>query len=351
MTSASLSSMERMKKMTTNLRTYTEVMKGADVKRRFSVDGSDRAYCNQRQDILLHVSSSVAEELEYARHAIAQGYNPYGSETVADQPHNKLGRKDLKTFEDAFEAAGDRWDYGNKIFNDCLKSVSKEVLPNPQDMRRRPVFSPWEGDEVDRDRLYAGQDFWRGTTKRKLSQSNTVCVIVNCSSPWSRQGEEIMWRGVAGTLITDQLEDSGYRVELWACRAGTDTNYHTDSGEDCDVYTATLVKDSSQPLNWPIMINTMTGWYYRTITWVSFYHKGYTSHCNLGYPVNNLEPWQCSVLLRKEIDLGEANEAEGGLRSQGIVLVEDVWDKEDALKLTRKTLQSFTGEEQYASIL
>ena len=151
-----------------------------------------------------------------------------------------------------------------------------------------------------------------------------------------------MWRGVAGTLIADQLEDSGYRVELWACRAGTDTNYDSE-GCDVDVYTSTLVKDSSQPLNWPIMINTMTGWYYRTITWVSFYHKGYKSHNHLGYPVNNLQPWQAAVLLRKDFDL------DLDLLDQGIVLVEDVWDKDAALEKTTEILQRFTGEELYTA--
>ena len=330
-------------------RTYLEVITHEKLKRRFATpgvpwDSHDHPCSNQHQDILLHINSSVKEELEYCRYARSQGYNPYcHDETVDDQPKSKLGRKDLKTFEDAFRAAETRWNYGTRLFNGCMKDVAKEVMPIPQDVRRRPVFSPWEGDEVDRDRLYSGQDFWRGTTKRKLCNSNTICVLVNCSSPWSRQGEEIMWRGVAGTLIADQLEDSGYRVELWACRAGTDTNYGEVEHNDVDVYTSTLVKDSSQPLNWPIMINTMTGWYYRTVTWVSFYHKGYKSHASLGYPVNCLAPWQAAVLLRKEFDL------DLNLHEQGIVLVEDIWDKDSALKKTSEILQRFTGSELYTS--
>jgi len=333
--------------MTNEYRTYLEVIKAEDVCARFRPHGQtgNGPHCYQNQDILLHINSSVKEELEYARHAISTGYNPYGrGEGVDDQPSDKLGRKDLHSFEDAFRAAETRWNYGNKVFSKCMKDVGREILPNPQDMRRRPCFSPWEGDEVDRDRLYSGQDFWRGTTRRKLSQSNTVCLIINCSSPWTRQGEEIMWRGVAGTLIADQLEDSGYRVELWACRVGTDTNYDKHS-DDVDVYTATLVKDSSQPLNWPIMINAMTGWYYRTVTWCSFYHKGYKSHSHLGYPVNELSPWQCSILLRKELDLNRP------LHEQGVILVEDVWDRDAALKKAIDTLQTFTGEEQYASVV
>ena len=328
---------------------YVRVFKSQEIRDRFApekfsgeaVHGYDAS--GQHQEILLHQFDSVAEELVYARAAIAAGYNPYhGSETVADQPHGKIGRSDLKTWEDAFNAASERWDEGNKIFHKCLTEVQNEILPTPKSNRRRPVFSPWEGDEIDRDRLYAGQDYWRGMSKRLLTQSNTICVIVNSSSPWSRQGEEIMWRGVAGTLITDQLEEAGYRCELWSGRLGTDVNYKIDGHDDVDVYQSTMLKEASQPLNWPIMINAMTGWYYRCVAWVSFYHKGYKSHSNLGYPVHNIDPWQASVLLRKDLDHSKT------LLEQGIVVVEDFWDREDALKKVTEILQQFTGEEQYA---
>ena len=308
------------------------------------VSTSDNPLYYQDQRICYHQHSSVKEELIYSRHALDHNFNPYGgSETPGDQPKNKMGRKDLDSFEGAIKAAESRWPYGIKKFSSAMRKVEHAVLPSPIDMRRRPRFDPWEGDEVDRDRLYAGMDFWRGPTTRKLSNSNTICIVVNCSSPWQREGEEIMWRGIAGTLIADQLEDSGYRVELWACRAGTDTLRDAEDYEDIDCYTATLVKDSSQPLNWPIMINTMTGWYYRTITWLSFFHEGYEAKGNLGYPINELKPWQCALLLRKDI------EPDIDLHQQGIVLVEDVWDEEAALKLASEILGKFTGEELYAS--
>ena len=328
---------------------YVKVFKPHEIQKRFSpenfsgvaVDGYDAR--NQSQEILLHQFDSVAEELVYARAAIETGYNPYGgSETVADQPHSKIGRSDLKTWEDAFHAASERWEEGSKIFHKCLTDVRNEILPTPRSNRRRPIFSPWEGDEIDRDRLYSGQDYWRGTSKRLLTQSNTICVIVNSSSPWSKQGEEIMWRGIAGTLITDQLEEAGYRCELWSGRLGTDVNYKIQGHNDVDVYQSTMLKEASQPLNWPIMINSMTGWYYRCVAWVSFYHKGYKSHSNLGYPVHNIAPWQASVLLRKDLDNTKT------LLEQGIVVVEDFWDREAALKQVTKILQQFTGEEQYA---
>lgn len=330
-----------------NCRTHSQRLGPDKVKAKFAQPGkgaNDNPAWAQNQDIILHLHSSVQEELEYARHAISTGYNPYGGgEGVEDQPKGKIGRSDLNSFEDAFKAAERKWDEGNKIFHKCMTEVSREVLPLPLSNRRRPIFNPWEGDEVDRDRLYAGQDFWRGTSKRLLSQSNTVCVIVNCSSPWSREGAEIMWRGVAGTLIADQLEDAGYRVELWACRAGTDVNYDPNTGDDIDVYASTLVKDSSQPLNWPIMINTMTGWYYRCISWCSFYYPGTKSRSNLGYPVHTISPWQAALLLRKDLDLDKT------LLEQGIVVCEDLWDKDAALDKVTEILGAFTGHEQYTA--
>ena len=49
-----------------------------------------------------------------------------------------------------------------------------------------------------------------------------------------------------------------------------------------------------------------------------------------------------SVLLRKDLDNTKT------LLEQGIVVVEDFWDREAALKQVTKILQQFTGEEQYA---
>ena len=345
--SATLSSMERRRMM--KMSELVTVFTGKAIQKRFAPDKysgeAERGYdaSGQSQDIILHQFDSVAEELVYARAAIEAGYNPYnGGESVADQPHDKIGRSDLKTWEDAFTAASERWEEGNKIFHKCMTEVENEALPTPKSNRRRPIFSPWEGDEIDRDRLYSGQDYWRGTSKRLLTQSNTICVIVNSSSPWNRQGKEIMWRGVAGTLITDKLEEAGYRCELWSGRLGTDVNYETKSGNDVDVYQSTMLKEASQPLNWPIMINAMTGWYYRCVAWVSFYHKGYTSHSNLGYPIHNIEPWMSSVLLRKDLDPTKT------MLEQGIVVVEDFWDRETALKKVTEILRQFTGEELYA---
>ena len=63
-------------------RTYLEVITPEKLKRRFSTPGipwdSNLHPCSsQYQDILLHINSSVKEELEYCRYARGEGYNPY----------------------------------------------------------------------------------------------------------------------------------------------------------------------------------------------------------------------------------------------------------------------------------
>jgi hypothetical protein len=87
--------------------------------------------------------------------------------------------------------------------------------------RPRAVFGD-EGDEVDMDRMFAGQEdtAWRRIERfETMRQSRVVVVDVNiiCAA-WTSQ-EEFVWNGVQTAVIVDALEAEGYRVEVNALQA------------------------------------------------------------------------------------------------------------------------------------
>ena len=87
--------------------------------------------------------------------------------------------------------------------------------------RPRSVYGD-EGDEVDMDRIYAGEDdtAWRRIVRHEtMRQSRVVTVDVNiiCTA-WTAQ-EDFVWNGVQTAVIVDALEAEGYRVEVNALQA------------------------------------------------------------------------------------------------------------------------------------
>lgn len=74
-----------------------------------------------------------------------------------------------------------------------------------------------EGDEIDMDRMHAGEEdtAWRRIERREtMRQSRVVVVDVNiiCRA-WLSQ-EAFVWNGVQTAVIVDALEAEGYRVEV-----------------------------------------------------------------------------------------------------------------------------------------
>ena len=200
-------------------------------------------------------------------------------------------------------------------------------LPIPESIRRRKVWKDDTGDSIDIHRLYAGVPYWRDIAGRQAQGGcPIVTVIANVGSPWHLDPEQIMWRGIAAILITDILEDAGYRVELWAARQGR-SQYYPDYE---DLLTATLLKESHGPLVKSLLVSGLSGWYYRTIVWLSYYdletHKEVSS--GLGSPISPMDDDFVKLIT------GE------GYRGK-VFQIEEIYDKDACVKLVTETLEEF----------
>ncbi len=98
-----------------------------------------------------------------------------------------------------------------------LASKIRDRLPHPQNITRRPVWAA-EGDELDRDRVYAGQldTAWRRTRRERQNAPAVVRLLSAWGASSAYGPEELVWSGVALLAATDALEAAGYRVEAVA---------------------------------------------------------------------------------------------------------------------------------------
>lgn len=95
--------------------------------------------------------------------------------------------------------------------------LSKPV-PAPKqgrDVRRRPVWSD-NGDDLNIDRAMRGE--WDRAWRRSARRSGVGTPIIEVWSSWGGnsglKAGEMFWSGAVALVLTDWLEQAGYRVEL-----------------------------------------------------------------------------------------------------------------------------------------
>jgi hypothetical protein len=80
----------------------------------------------------------------------------------------------------------------------------------------------------------------------------------NCSI----DADDILWRGAAAIVLTEALEEAGYRVELWAYSRSAGA--YPSSKDASDSFLACQLKATSDPLDPSTLVNAVSGWFFRT---------------------------------------------------------------------------------------
>ncbi len=173
------------------------------------------------------------------------------------------------------------WEEGMRMFDKMLAEIDTHSF-RPVSMRRRACWSPDEGDEINLDRLRAGQDFWRTSHRESTTGSPLVTIGIGLATPGSKHWTECMWRAVAAVALTKLLEDAGYRVQLLGVwRTSGVYNRREDGG----VCTAVELKRESDPLDLVTLVNATSGWCKRTLWHLSSHQR---PHVNGGYGMSEL---------------------------------------------------------------
>ena len=194
-----------------------------------------------------------------------------------------VGRK-LDSWDDAYEAAHTEWAEGIEIVERFVKELEDVSIPELRSHKRRVKFNEDDGDELDYDKLLAGNmQFWRKSEREASTGSTEVTIFVDCGANASVSSRDILWRGAAGIALTKILEEKGYKVELWM----TNTTAGLYRKEDKRVTTLCRMKACSDPLDVSTLTNEVSGWFFRStlfaLYWTMCAHVGKRPNSSLGH--------------------------------------------------------------------
>lgn len=205
-----------------------------------------RLYTDKNGDLFLF--ESMAQVVEYIDPGKFQS-----------RPQGFVG-ENLPTWDLVAKRTNREWAEGMHTLRRFTERLRQTELPEIKSRKRRVRFNEYEGDEVEYDRLMQGQPFWRKTEREQVEGPTTVTVMVDTSTPAYQSSDDILWRGAAALALTEILEEKGYSVELWVVNGSA-----LYANESTRVMTGCCLKRCSDPLDTSTLINTVSGWFYRTV--------------------------------------------------------------------------------------
>ncbi len=176
-----------------------------------------------------------------------------------------IGRAGLEDFDGAAKAALSAWPEGIQIVEQMLEEIYRERLPVPETTRRRRVMSRKDGQMLDIERLRAGKAFWKTNKRRRAVGPTHLTIVTDVSAKWDVDHRDIMWRGAASIALMDVLERAGYRCEHWAAKRTKKIGSDVGTRKWVSELQAVRTKCQGEPLDVMAQVNTVSGWFMRTI--------------------------------------------------------------------------------------
>lgn len=227
-----------------------------------------------------------------------------------------IGRQ-FSGWDDVLTKINIEWPEGLAILDRMKRQIQDEQLEPPKSLKRRAAWDEDDGSEVDIDRLQKGQPYWRTTRRVHRPGPIAISVIANLGALQSVSAENILWRGASMIVLTELLEQAGYRVELWGARYGIEAYQNGDN----NAY-AIQLKGSMDLLNPSSLINAVSGWAYRTVGFGTNYLSTLRVHETFGAS-KPLPEFVCNEIT---------------LDSQRIVC-DDVWSFDGAIRFLKQQLE------------
>ena len=169
--------------------------------------------------------------------------------------------KDFKSWEEVEAFTKQTWEDGLQELAMFIERLQKTEI-RPIKSHKRTVVWGTSGDELDLERLQSGDPLcWKSYKREKTDGPTSLTIIIDTSTPWNVHSSDILWRGAAAIALTHILESKGYSVELWVTNGATFFANKPYPG-----VTACCLKRTSDPLDMSTLVNTVAGWFYRTVT-------------------------------------------------------------------------------------
>jgi hypothetical protein len=147
----------------------------------------------------------------------------------------------IRNWKEAADILEKGWSKGAERLRSLAGKLSAEV-PQAKSIRRRLNWSDG-GDEVCKDRLNNGQSdsCWRTMRRTPGASPQTVAIETDFGGNCHLTADDLFWQGAAAAVLTDVLEEAGYRVEMYA-----NTKIGTPSG--LNHWIRIKVKEADMPL-------------------------------------------------------------------------------------------------------
>ena len=243
---------------------------------------------------------------------------------VAELSESFLGRF-FKDIGQACDAATQPWEDGIRMVADMTSELRKTVkLPKPVSLKRQKMWSSEDGDEIDFDRLRAGEDFYRTTKKKNSVKTKQLTVFIDTCANARRKAASLLWRGIAAITIARLLEDAGYRVAIMTYASAT-RGFESGKGHSVIV----CVKKMQDRINIGTLASAVSGWFFRSV----------------GFESYNLIPRETP-----SYNLGHHNEDVGELlemfepNPDARLNINGVWDKDGAASLIKTVIEKLNSE-------
>lgn len=233
-----------------------------------------------------------------------------------------IGRH-FKDIDEYLHAAESRWDEGILLFDLMMCQLREEDIPPPMDLRRHRTFSDDDGDSVDIDKFRRGDPFWETTTRSHKPGPVVITVVADVGAQAWVPSDKILWRGAAAICLTELLEQAGYRVELWA---GNFVISYTTNNRD--LFHACLLKGPDDPIDIIPLINSVSGWFKRTIGHAARHLVGNKVDTGYGHSMK---------IERKHLDFITHDEK--------VLLCDEIWNSHKAVRLVKRLIATIDPQE------
>jgi hypothetical protein len=236
-----------------------------------------------------------------------------GSEGQRWRANPRWVGRSFDSWPEVCEAINSLWPEGVAAVEGMLADLRSVELPRPVSRKRRPRWSADQGDEIEPDRLRAGQEPWRELHRESVGAPQHITVVAQVGARCSADPASLLWRGAAAIALADLLEAAGYRVTLALASRAKAAYANGD-----DSYRHVTLKRADQPVDAASLVNAVSAWCYRTV-WLD-------EHAAQG--------------LRMSDNYGITSAVSGSAPDElrNAVWVEDVYSRQEALALVRRVV-------------
>ncbi len=178
--------------------------------------------------------------------------------------HKEVGAevgREFDKWEEVMQAAQEAWEDGIEQLGMFTERLRETEIKPIKSHKRVVTWGPGPDGELDLERMQQGETNCYKTYRREKTEGPTsLTIVIDVSTPWHVDSFDILWRGAAAIALTYLLEEKGYSVELWVTHGSTFFANRSYPG-----ILAACLKRTSDPLDMSSLVNSVAGWFYRTV--------------------------------------------------------------------------------------